>query len=93
LAQIEKRFTIYREEYNEHIALCNAAIGKLVDLAEIRVCFMRVLNAERKRAVKSENSLAFVVTLRKIAYKVSVMMLVSLFVGLLSMVVYWRFIA
>ena len=93
LAQIEKRLTLYKEEYNEHIALCSAAVAKLVDLAEIRVCFMRVLNAERKRATKAENSLEFVIWLRKTTYKVSVVTLVSILVGLLAVFIYWKFIA
>jgi macrodomain Ter protein organizer (MatP/YcbG family) len=93
LSQIEKRMTLYKEEYNEHIALCSAAVAKLVDLAEIRVCFMRVLNAERKRATKAEHSLEFVIWVRKTTYKVSVVTLVSIFVGLLSMLIYWRFFA
>jgi len=93
LPQIEKRMTLYKEEYNEHMALCSAAVAKLVDLAEIRVCFMRVLNAERKRATKAENSLEFVIWMRRTTYKVSVVTLVSIFVGLLSMLIYWRFFA
>ena len=93
LAQIEKRLILYKEEYNEHIALCSAAVAKLVDLAEIRVCFMRVLNAERKRAVKAEHSVEFVIWVRKTTYKVSMVTLVSILVALLSMLIYWRFIA
>ncbi len=93
VAQVEKRFALYKEEYNEHIALCTAAVAKLGELAEIKVCFMRVLNAERKRAAKAEYSLTFVIWLRKTTYKVSIVTLVSILVGLLSMAIYWKLFA
>jgi hypothetical protein len=93
VAQIEKRATLYKEEYNEHIALCSAAVSKLAELAEIKVCFMRVLNAERKRAAKAEKSLEFVIWLRKTTYKVSFVTLVSVLVVLLSVVMYWKIMA
>lgn len=93
VAQIEKRAALYKEEYNEHIAQCNAAVSRLGGLAEIKVCFMRVLNAERKRATKAENSLEFVIWLRKTTYKVSFVTLVSILVCLFSVFIYWKFIA
>lgn len=89
LSQLEKRATLYKEEYLEHIALCNAAIGKL-SLAEVKSSFMRVIVAEKKRAIKAENTLNFTIWFRKTTYKVSYATIVSVLVAVLAVLLYWK---
>lgn len=89
IVQLEKRAALYKDEYSEHIALCNAAIAK-VSLAEVKNSFLRVVAAERKRAIKAENSLILTIWVKKTTYKVSIATLVSILVAFVSMLFYWQ---
>jgi hypothetical protein len=58
--QLDLRFKLFKEEANEHAALCNAAINK-VELDEVKAALLRVLTAERKRIVQTERNFKMVI--------------------------------
>jgi len=91
LPQLEKRATLYADEYKEHISLCNVAVNKL-PLAEVKNSFARVLVAERKRAIKAEDSISRTIWIRKVTYKVSFGFALSVLVALVSWFFYWQLV-
>lgn len=58
--QLELRFKLFREEANEHAALCNASIGR-IELDEVKQGMLRVLNSERRRILATEKSFRWVI--------------------------------
>lgn len=58
--QLELRFKLFREEANEHAALCNASIGR-IELDEVKQGMLRVLNSERRRILATEKSFKWVI--------------------------------
>jgi len=58
--QLELRFKLFREEANEHAALCNASIGK-IELDEVKQGMLRVLNSERRRVLATEKTFKWVI--------------------------------
>lgn len=58
--QLELRFKLFREEANEHAALCNASIGK-IELDEVKQGMLRVLNSERRKILATEKSFKWVI--------------------------------
>lgn len=87
-AQLGKRLTIYKEEYREHYALCNAALAK-VGLSEVRNSLARVLNAEKRRASGAEKSLERTIWVRETAFNVGVFGLITLLAFICFYALYW----
>ena len=74
--QLQKRLSLYKEEYREHLALCNAALAK-VPLAEVKSSLSRVLTVEKRRAASAEKNLEWSLWVRETTFNVSVASLVT----------------
>ena len=84
--QLDLRFKLFKEEANEHAALCNAAINK-IDLDEVKAALLRVLIAERKRIVQTENNFKTVIFkahAKELTIKVTTS--VSIAIGILAVI-------
>ena len=86
--QLTKRLSLYKEEYREHLALCNAALAK-VALAEVKSSLTRVLTVEKRRAAAAEKNLEWALWVRETTFNVSVGLLISLLVTLILFAFYW----
>jgi hypothetical protein len=87
-AQLTKRLSLYKEEYREHLALCNAALAK-VTLAEVKSSLTRVLTVEKRRAASAEKNLEWALWVRETTFNVSVGVLISLVLCLIFLAFYW----
>ena len=89
--QLEKRYNLFKEEYREHLALCNAALAK-VSFAEVKSSLSRVLTVEKRRAASAEKSLEWALWVRQTTFNVSVGALMTLIMGLFCFIIYWYFL-
>jgi len=92
LTQIEKRLSLFKEEYSEHAVLCSAAISKIL-LAEVNSAFNRVLVVEKRRALNSVKSLEWVIFVRKTTINTVKATIVTSLVVLVFVILYWYFLS
>jgi len=90
--QLEKRFALFKEEYQEHLALCNAALAK-VSLAEVKVSLIRVLSAEKRRAAAAEKKLEWAIWIRATTFNAAVGGLMALLICAFCFIIYWYVIS
>lgn len=88
--QLEKRQGLFREEFTEHKALLTIAVSK-INLADVKACVQRVLNAEVKRSGIEDKKLTVTIWYRKCTETTTKLIISSALVLLLSYFFYWYF--
>jgi chromosome segregation ATPase len=90
-AQLEKRYILFKEEYREHLALCNAALSK-VSLTEVKNSLTRVLTVEKRRAASAEKNLEWAIWIRQTTFNAAVATVMSLLTMAFCLAFYWYFL-
>jgi len=88
IAQLEKRQNLFHEEFAEHKALATVASSKIT-YADVKLCVLRVINAEVKRSALEDKKLMLTIWYRKSTETTTKVFISSVLVAILSYILYW----